>query len=66
MPLVALDEAGYTKLVGLKGGYYAWNRCSSLSIAQPVKAYIRIHCQATERLHGCPMEAMRCGQNMWP
>eukprot|EP00245_Coleochaete_scutata_P005508 TRINITY_DN19132_c0_g1_i1.p1 TRINITY_DN19132_c0_g1~~TRINITY_DN19132_c0_g1_i1.p1 ORF type:complete len:272 (+),score=62.04 TRINITY_DN19132_c0_g1_i1:68-883(+) len=24
--LIALDEAGYTNLVGLKGGYYAWNR----------------------------------------
>lgn len=25
--LMALDEAGYTNIVGLKGGYYAWNRC---------------------------------------
>ena len=24
--LEALDEAGYTNLVGLRGGYYAWNR----------------------------------------
>lgn len=24
--LMALDEAGYVNLVGLKGGYYAWNR----------------------------------------
>eukprot|EP00199_Chlamydomonas_sp_CCMP681_P005380 CAMPEP_0119103788 /NCGR_PEP_ID=MMETSP1180-20130426/2158_1 /TAXON_ID=3052 ORGANISM="Chlamydomonas cf sp, Strain CCMP681" /NCGR_SAMPLE_ID=MMETSP1180 /ASSEMBLY_ACC=CAM_ASM_000741 /LENGTH=237 /DNA_ID=CAMNT_0007088379 /DNA_START=38 /DNA_END=751 /DNA_ORIENTATION=- len=24
--LIALDEAGYTNLVGLKGGYNAWNR----------------------------------------
>jgi len=24
--LIALDEAGYQNLVGLKGGYYAWNR----------------------------------------
>ena len=24
--LVALDEAGYTNLVGLKGGFYAWFR----------------------------------------
>lgn len=24
--LMALDEAGYTNLVGLKGGFYAWNK----------------------------------------
>lgn len=24
--LEMLDEAGYTNLVGLRGGYYAWNR----------------------------------------
>lgn len=27
--LMALDEAGYVNIVGLKGGYYAWNRCDS-------------------------------------
>ena len=49
--LVALDEAGYTNLVGLKGGYYAWNRCSSLSIARLTRSYILIQRQAIELLH---------------
>lgn len=30
--LEALDEAGYTNLVGLRGGYYAWNRWGAPSI----------------------------------
>ena len=30
--LMALDEAGYQNLVGLRGGYYAWNRCIDVVI----------------------------------
>lgn len=30
--LMALDEAGYVNIVGLKGGYYAWNRQANPSL----------------------------------
>ena len=33
--LEALDEAGYTNIVGLRGGYTAWFRCAALLLGPP-------------------------------